>query len=163
MFRTIEKIVTLSDAIEQRAFWKDNDDTVVFTNGCFDILHLGHIDYLEKARSYGSRLIVALNTDDSVKRLKGPERPLNNEEARGRMIAALSFVDLVIYFSEDTPYKVINDLKPDVLVKGSDYLAEDIVGADIVNENGGEVRTIDLVKGFSTSEIIDKIRNNIKG
>lgn len=162
MYRTIEKIVTITDAIEQRAFWKDNDETVVFTNGCFDILHLGHIDYLEKARSLGSKLIVALNTDDSVKKLKGPERPLNNEEARGRMIAALSFVDLVIYFSEDTPYKVIEDLKPDILAKGSDYLAEDIVGADIVKANGGKVLTIDLVKGFSTTGLIDKIKNNIK-
>jgi rfaE bifunctional protein nucleotidyltransferase chain/domain len=162
MFRTIEKIVTISDAIERRALWKDNDDTVVFTNGCFDILHLGHIDYLEKARSFGSKLIVALNTDDSVKKIKGPERPLNNEEARGRMIAALSFVDLVVYFSEDTPYKLIKELKPDILVKGSDYLAEDIIGADVVRANGGKVLTIDLVEGFSTSEIIRKIRKNIK-
>ena len=158
MFRTIEKIVTLPGAIEQRTHWKDQGEVVVFTNGCFDILHLGHIDYLEKARSQGTKLIVALNTDDSVRKLKGPERPLNNEDARGRMIAALSFVDLVVYFSEETPYKLIKDLQPDILVKGSDYLTDDIVGAEIVKANGGKVLTIDLVKGFSTTELINKIR-----
>lgn len=160
MYKTEEKILTLEGALEQRLFWRDNDEKVVFTNGCFDILHLGHIDYLEKARGFGTKLIVALNTDDSVRKLKGPERPVNNEEARGRMIAALAFVDMVVYFFEDTPYNVIDRLKPDILVKGSDYLAENIVGADIVLGTGGKVYTIDLVKGFSTSKIINKIRKN---
>ena len=160
MYNTASKIKLTSEAIAQRALWKDNEEKVVFTNGCFDILHLGHIDYLEKAKQLGTRLVVGLNTDDSVKRLKGPSRPVNNEEARGRMLAALEFVDMVVYFSEDTPYNLIEQLKPDVLVKGNDYLAENIVGADIVKQNGGEIRTINLVKGFSTSNIIDKIRKN---
>ena len=151
----------MDEALLSREAWRANGEKVVFTNGCFDILHLGHIDYLEKSRALGDRLIVALNTDDSVRRIKGPDRPVNDEEARGRMIAALAFVDLVVYFSEETPYKVIEALKPNILVKGSDYLAENIVGADIVIANGGEVRTIDLTKGFSTSEIIDKIRKNL--
>lgn len=144
-----------------RKSWSDSGDQVVFTNGCFDILHLGHIDYLEKARNLGTKLIVALNTDTSVSKLKGPERPINNELARGRMLAALAFTDMIVYFSEDTPYKIISQLKPDILVKGSDYLTENIVGSDIVIKNGGQVLTIDLVEGFSTSKIIEKIKNSI--
>lgn len=162
MTKSRDKIKTLKKAVERRKSWNERGEKVVFTNGCFDILHLGHIDYLEKSRALGNRLIVALNTDDSVRRIKGPDRPVNNEEARGRIVAALAFVDMVIYFSEETPYKVIDALKPDILVKGSDYLAENIAGADIVIANGGEVRTIDLTKGFSSSEIIDKIRKNYK-
>lgn len=158
MFNTSIKIKTAPEALEQRAIWKNKGEEVVFTNGCFDILHLGHIDYLEKARNQGTKLVVGLNTDTSVRKLKGAERPINNEEARGRMLAALAFVDMVVYFSEDTPYNLIKELKPDILIKGSDYLAENIVGADIVLQNGGKVSTIDLVEGFSTSKIIDKIR-----
>ncbi|WP_343030503.1 D-glycero-beta-D-manno-heptose 1-phosphate adenylyltransferase [Fulvivirga aurantia] len=139
--------------------WQKEGEKVVFTNGCFDILHLGHIDYLEKASQLGQRLVVALNTDNSVAKLKGPERPLNKEYARGRMLAALQFVDAVTYFSEDTPFNLIKSLKPDILVKGSDYLTENIVGADIVIANGGSVETIDLVEGYSTTSLIDKIKN----
>ncbi|MGK7391490.1 MAG: D-glycero-beta-D-manno-heptose 1-phosphate adenylyltransferase [Candidatus Cyclobacteriaceae bacterium M2_1C_046] len=160
MEKTANKIMDIKNAVEIRAGWKTEGKKVVFTNGCFDILHLGHIDYLEKARNLGDKLIIGLNTDESVTRIKGPERPVNKEEARGRMLAALEFVDMVVYFSADTPYNLIKDLKPDVLVKGSDYLAENIIGADIVEENGGEVRTINLIEGFSTSKIIDKIRKN---
>lgn len=160
MYNTVAKIKMASAALEQRLLWKDNDEKVVFTNGCFDIMHLGHIDYLEKARNQGTKLIVGLNTDSSVRKLKGSGRPINSEEARARMLAALSFVDMVVYFSEDTPYNLIKQLKPDILTKGSDYLAENIIGADIVIENGGKVCTINLVEGFSTSKIIDKIRKN---
>ncbi len=138
--------------------WKFNNQKIVFTNGCFDILHLGHIDYLEKAAALGKKLIIGVNTDDSVKMLeKGKERPVNDEYARMRVLAALGFVDAVVLFSEPTPLEIITDLKPDVLVKGNDYTISSIVGADIVLQNGGEVKTIELVKGYSTTNIINKI------
>lgn len=131
---------------------------IVFTNGCFDILHLGHIDYLEKARSLGDALIIGLNADESVKRLKGASRPVNKEYARSRMLAALAFVDAVCVFDEDTPKELIETIIPDVLVKGGDYTIEIIVGADTVIQNGGEVKTIELVDGFSTTNIIEKLK-----
>ncbi len=152
---TADKIFTLEDLSKKRQEWKGQK--VVFTNGCFDILHLGHVDYLEKAASKGDKLIVALNTDASVSKLKGPTRPVNNEQARARIIAALSFVDAVVFFSEDTPLSLIKQLKPNVLVKGSDYKISNIVGADIVMQNGGKVETIELVDGYSTTNIINKI------
>jgi len=155
---TKEKILELPDLLERISKWQSEGNKVVFTNGCFDILHLGHIDYLEKARGKGDKLIVGLNTDNSVSRLKGPERPLNVEHARARLLAALEFVDAVTFFEEDTPYELIKSVKPDILVKGSDYLAENIIGADIVMENGGSVETIDLIEGFSTTSLIDKIK-----
>ncbi len=130
----------------------------MFSNGCFDILHLGHIDYLEKARSLGDKLVIGLNSDKSVKKLKGENRPVNNEEARARMLAALSFVDGITVFEEDTPKELIDMLLPDILVKGSDYNIENIVGAKTVLANGGKVETIDLVNGYSTTNIIDKIK-----
>ena len=152
---TAEKILTLESLLKKRKEWTDQQ--VVFTNGCFDILHLGHVDYLEKAASKGDKLIVALNTDASVSKLKGPSRPINSEQARARIIAALSFVDAVTFFSEDTPLSLIKQLMPDILVKGSDYDLSNIVGADIVMEKGGKVETIDLVEGYSTTNIINKI------
>jgi len=138
--------------------WQSQGDKVVFSNGCFDILHLGHIDYLEKARSFGDRLIIGLNSDNSVRKLKGEGRPVNNEEARGRMLAALSFVDAVTVFNEETPEELIDYLLPDVLAKGSDYKMENIVGAKSVIANGGTVKTIDLVNGYSTTNIIEQIK-----
>lgn len=152
---TADKICSLETLLEKRRNW--DKQKVVFTNGCFDILHLGHVDYLEKAASKGDRLIVALNTDASVSKLKGPDRPINKQEARARVIAALSFVDAVIFFSEETPLSLIKQLLPDVLVKGSDYEISNIVGADVVMENGGKVETIDFVEGYSTTNIINKI------
>ncbi|WMN12064.1 D-glycero-beta-D-manno-heptose 1-phosphate adenylyltransferase [Marivirga salinae] len=152
---TADKILNLEALIKKRQEWKDQQ--VVFTNGCFDILHLGHVDYLEKAASKGDKLIVALNTDASVSKLKGPTRPVNNEQARARIIAALSFVDAVVFFSEDTPLSLIKQLIPDILVKGSDYNISNIIGAEIVMENGGKVETIELVDGYSTTNIINKI------
>jgi len=154
-----QKIVSLKDGVNLINRWK-NEGEVVFTNGCFDILHLGHIDYLEKAKQQGAKLVVGMNTDASVKRLKGADRPVNSEYARARMLSALGFVDAVILFDEDTPYELISALKPDVLIKGDDYSVENIVGADIVIENGGEVKTIPLVKGFSTSDLIKKIKGS---
>ena len=133
---------------------------MVFTNGCFDILHLGHIDYLEKARAIGDKLVVGLNSDDSVRRLKGESRPVNDITARSRMLAALDFVDAVVPFEEDTPLALISELLPDVLIKGDDYQIENIVGSDVVIQNGGSVETIALVKGYSTTSIINKLKHN---
>jgi len=137
--------------------WQFKGEKVVFTNGCFDIIHLGHIDYLAKAADLGSKLIVGINSDDSVTRLKGKTRPINNLQARSTVLAALRFVDAVVSFDEDTPYELIKAIVPDILVKGSDYKTEEIVGYDIVQSAGGEIITIDLVSGYSTSALEQKI------
>lgn len=158
MEKSTDKIKVASEARKKVAEWKSKGQRVVFTNGCFDILHLGHVDYLEKARNLGDRLIVGLNTDSSVSRFKGADRPVQDERSRARVISSLQFVDMVVLFDEDTPKELITALVPDVLVKGSDYLAENIVGADVVKKAGGEVKTIDFVTGYSTSKVIEKIR-----
>ena len=155
---TKDKIVSFESGISIVNQWKKSKLQVVFTNGCFDILHLGHIDYLEKARNEGDRLIVGLNTDASIIKIKGPDRPIVNENARARLLASMYFVDLIIAFDEETPLKLIQSLKPDILIKGNDYDIKNIVGADFVLENGGSVRTIELVEGYSTSSIIEKIK-----
>jgi rfaE bifunctional protein nucleotidyltransferase chain/domain len=157
---TKSKIQSLDRAIRIVEDWKRKGQVLVFTNGCFDILHVGHIDYLEKARREGDRLIIGLNTDASVQALKGPGRPINDEESRARLLAALAFVDLVILFDESTPLKLIMAVQPDILVKGSDYEIENIVGAKFVMENGGKVITLDLIQGVSTTHIIEKIKNS---
>ena len=157
--RTEDKIVTLAQGIELRKQWKANGEKVIFTNGCFDILHLGHVDYLEKSSEFGTRLIVAVNSDASVRTLeKGVERPVNSEYARARLIAALGFVSMVIIFGESTPLDLIQSLSPDVLVKGDDYTIETIVGAKEVIAAGGEVKTIALVPDYSTTKIIQKLK-----
>ena len=155
---TSNKIKSLPEASNQVKSWQKEGQKVVFTNGCFDLLHLGHVDYLEKAKSLGDKLIIGLNTDSSVSRFKGSERPLQDQNSRARILAALQFVDMVVFFDEDTPKNLISELVPNVLVKGSDYLAENIVGADVVKKNGGEVKTIDFVPGYSTTRIVEKIK-----
>ena len=157
--RTEHKIVTLAQGIELRKQWKANGDKVVFTNGCFDILHLGHVDYLEKSSEFGTKMIVAVNSDASVRTLeKGVERPVNAEYARARLIAALGFVSMVIIFGDSTPLELIQSLSPDVLVKGDDYTIETIVGAKEVMAAGGSVKTIALVPDYSTTKIIQKLK-----
>ena len=132
---------------------------IVFTNGCFDILHAGHVDYLTQARDLGDILVLGLNTDESVKRLnKGPERPINNQDARAKVLAGLGCVDAIVLFNEDTPYELINLVQPDVLVKGDDYKPEAIVGYDIVTARGGKVVTIPFLQGFSTTNIVNKLK-----
>lgn len=131
---------------------------IVFTNGCFDIIHAGHIDFLERAKSLGSKLIVGINSDRSVRSIKGPGRPVNTEEARKAVLLGLSSVDDVIVFDENTPEKVIETVRPDVLVKGGDWQINEIIGADIVQGYGGQVHSLPLVDGFSTSSVVDKIR-----
>lgn len=137
---------------------KNESKKIVFTNGCFDILHVGHLTYLAKAKSKGDILIVAINSDDSVKRLKGESRPINNEISRAFSLASLLFVDYVCAFEEDTPQNIIELICPDVLIKGGDYTIDNIVGADFVIKNNGKVETIDLVEGYSTTKIIEKLK-----
>jgi rfaE bifunctional protein nucleotidyltransferase chain/domain len=156
MKHTSDKIMDWPQAKAWRERMRHEGRKVVFTNGCFDILHLGHVDYLEKAAQLGDALIVALNTDASVQQLKGPSRPINAEYARARVMASLGFVDAVLFFGEETPLDIIALLVPDVLVKGGDYTPENIVGAPLVKEAGGLVATIPLVEGFSTTNIIKK-------
>ena len=134
-------------------------EKVVFTNGCFDILHQGHVDYLSKAADLGTKLVVGVNSDNSVRRLgKDKNRPIQDEKSRAIILAALHFVDLVILFDEDTPLELIKEVNPQVLVKGSDYKMHEIVGYEFVTEKEGEVRTIDFLEGYSTSKIVEKAR-----
>ena len=141
---------------------KLNDKKVVFTNGCFDIIHAGHIAYLEEAKSLGDILVVGLNSDSSVKRLKGEKRPIVSENERKYVLESIKFIDYVFIFEEDTPYNLIKSIRPDILVKGGDWDISEIVGADIVLENGGEVKKLLFKEGLSTSNIIEKMPNYIK-
>ena len=152
------KIKTAEQLVFQLHAWRLLDNTIVFTNGCFDLLHLGHIDYLSKAADKGDKLIIGLNTDASVSKLKGKHRPITDENSRAMILASLFFVSAIVLFDEETPYELIKLLKPDILVKGSDYQTKDIVGADLVLANGGKVETIDFLPGYSTSLIEEQIR-----
>jgi D-beta-D-heptose 7-phosphate kinase/D-beta-D-heptose 1-phosphate adenosyltransferase len=154
------KIKEIADAKGEIARLKAEGQKIVFTNGCFDILHSGHARYLFAARQLGDHLIVAVNSDRSVKAIKGSGRPILAQEARAELVAALECVDTVLIFDEDTPFKVIEGLRPDVLVKGGDWAEEEIVGADLVKEAGGKVARIPFVTGYSTTDIIDKIRHH---
>ena len=138
--------------------WKANNETIVFTNGCFDIIHHGHVDSLQKSAALGTKLIVGLNSDKSVNLLKGRNRPIFNEEARSIILAAFEFVDAVIVFPENTPAEIIAKIIPNVLVKGKEYAIHEIAGHETVLASGGKVETLDLVPGVSTTEIINKIK-----
>lgn len=148
--------IELSDVLNK---WKKNDLKIVFTNGCFDILHRGHVEYLANAKSFGDKLIVGLNSDLSVKKLKGEYRPFVSENDRAYLLSNLKMVDAIILFNEDTPFNLISQIIPDVLVKGGDYKVEDIVGRDIVEKNDGKVVTVNFVNGISTSLLIEKIKH----
>jgi len=152
------KILSREQIKNQCNIWRFNEKKIVFTNGCFDILHLGHIEYLTQAADLGGILLIGLNSDASVKAIKGPDRPFNNEEARAIILASLSFVDGLIIFDEETPYELIKLVKPDILVKGADYSVEQIAGHDIVQAHGGEVITIPLTEGYSTTDLIARIK-----
>lgn len=159
----IQSLEAFSNTLQK---WKNEGETIVFTNGCFDLVHVGHVDYLEKSKALGTKLIVGVNTDASVSRFKGPSRPIANEQSRYRVLAAMEFIDAVIPFNDDTPLQLISAIVPNVLVKGNDYLAEEtdpksrkyIVGSDIVRHAGGKVTTVELIEGFSTSLLIEKIK-----
>jgi rfaE bifunctional protein nucleotidyltransferase chain/domain len=144
---------------KQNSFrWRYLEETVVFTNGCFDLLHRGHLEYLMACKDMGDRLIVGLNSDSSVKKLKGANRPVNSQEDRALALASLMFVDAVVLFDEDTPEALIKELNPHKLVKGGDYAVEEIAGAAWVKSNGCEVQTIPFIEGYSTTELIEKIQ-----
>lgn len=153
------KIVSLPEAIEVVEAWKQKGIKTVFTNGCFDLLHLGHLDYLSKSKDLGDKLILGLNSSASVSRLKGPTRPINSTESRAMMLAALEFIDLVVVFEEDTPLNIIASLTPNILVKGGDYTIATIIGASEVEAKGGLVKVIPFLDGYSSTTIVTKIQS----
>lgn len=153
------KIYTLNVLSDLRSKWDKQKLKVVFTNGCFDILHEGHVRYLAEAKSLGDKLIVGLNSDSSVTKLKGPRRPINRSKSRAIVLAGLESVDAVVIFDEDTPFHLISVLHPDILVKGGDWKTEEIVGSDIVIEHGGKVFSLSFHEGYSTTLIEEKIKN----
>lgn len=155
----INKIHTWDSLSGQVKKWHAAGEKIVFSNGCFDLIHRGHIDYLAKAADMGTKLVLGLNTDASVSKLKGPHRPIQDEQSRQFILSALAFVDAVTLFDDETPYELIKLVQPDVLVKGSDYKPENIVGYDVVMAKDGEVKTIDYIEGYSTSGIETKIKN----
>lgn len=161
MQNTASKVLNRYQFVQFVKKCKEEGRKVVFTNGCFDLVHFGHIDYLEKARACGDVLVIGVNTDESVRKLKGSQRPIVQEFDRARILSAFEFVDAVTLFDDQTPLKLITECIPDVLVKGSDYTVDTIVGAEVVIENGGEVQTIDFVDGYSTSSTIAKIKGLI--
>lgn len=154
----LNKIRPLAELKTMVSAWQKEGKKVVFTNGVFDLLHIGHVTYLAKAAELGDKLIIGLNTDNSVKRIKGESRPINDQSSRAALLASLFFVDGVVLFDEDTPLNLISYLLPDILVKGADYSIENIVGAKEVIANGGEVKTITFVEGYSSTSIIKKIK-----
>ncbi|MFZ1688976.1 MAG: D-glycero-beta-D-manno-heptose 1-phosphate adenylyltransferase [Flavobacteriales bacterium] len=154
------RIMDLTQTRRMLNVWRLKGDRIVFTNGCFDILHRGHVHYLNEAAALGHRLVIGLNSDASVKRLgKSPDRPLNDQESRALVLAALRCVDAVVIFDEDTPLELITALKPDVLVKGGDWEPEQIVGSNVVLANGGQVHSLAFVNGFSTTALVEKIKH----
>lgn len=159
----ISDILNIEEKIVPRDYFERNDfkqdgHKIVFTNGCFDVLHYGHVHYLLQAKELGDILVIGLNSDNSVRRLKGPTRPINGENERAFVLAALACVNYVTLFEEDTPEELIKVVRPDVLVKGGDYTLDNIVGADFVMQNGGTVTTIPFVEGFSSTRIIEKLK-----
>ena len=156
-----EKIVAAGGGLEaQLSDWRQQGLRVGFTNGCFDILHPGHVKVLTAARGACDRLIVGLNSDASVRRLKGEARPVQDERARAEVLAALEAVDLVVIFEEDTPIRLITEIKPSVLVKGGDYTRDQVVGHEVVEAHGGEVLLVDVLPGFSTTALVDRARGD---
>ncbi|MBQ2984332.1 MAG: D-glycero-beta-D-manno-heptose 1-phosphate adenylyltransferase [Candidatus Gastranaerophilales bacterium] len=153
------KVIDRKEAVLLAQKLKEEGKTTVFTNGCFDILHLGHVRYLKKSAEYGDILIIGVNSDSSVKRLKGPQRPINNEQDRAELLSELGFVDYCVIFEEDTPEKLIDEIKPNVYTKGADYTIDTLPEAQVVLKNGGKVEFINLVEGKSTTNIIKTIEN----
>lgn len=154
------KILSLRQLTDRLALLRQHQPkpVVVFTNGCFDLVHQGHVDYLSRARDLGDLLIVGLNSDASVRRLKGDSRPVSNETSRARVLASFAFVDYVVVFEDDTPLKLIENIVPDILVKGGDYNRENVVGADFVEQHGGRLELLSLVPGESTTRLVERIK-----
>ena len=156
--RLKSKILSFSALENQLKNWRNTNEKIVFTNGCFDLLHVGHIRYLAQAKRLGDFLIIGLNSDSSVKELKGENRPINSFEDRATLLSAIESVDVVIMFEEQTPENLIKDIVPDILVKGGDYNIEDIVGYQTVMQNGGQVKTLSFYDGYSSTNYINKIK-----
>lgn len=154
------KILPLNSLKSKISEWQKDGNKIVFTNGCFDVLHRGHVEVLAQTANLGDKLIVGLNSDISIQILKGKDRPILDEKSRAILLAALSFVDAVIFFSEETPINIIRALKPDILAKGGDYKIDTIVGNEIIKENGGEVVLVPFLDGFSSTDIINKIKES---
>ena len=153
------KIYTLDQLIDKVSNWKDQNKKIVFTNGCFDLIHLGHVEVLARSSDLGDKLIVAINSDESIIKIKGTNRPIIEEESRVKQIAALDFVDAVILFNQDTPINIISSITPNIITKGGDYKIINVIGHEIVQKNNGEVVIIPLTQGYSTTSILDKIKN----
>ena len=154
------KIYSLSDLKIQSEKWKGKGKKIVFTNGCFDLVHRGHLEVLANTADLGDKLIIGLNSDSSIKDLKGENRPIMDEISRAILLASLQFVDAIVFFSEETPYKLIETLVPDVLAKGGDYKVTEIAGNEVVLENGGEVILVPFIAGFSSTNIVEKIKQS---
>ena len=154
------KIYNISNLTSEVEKWKIAGNKIVFTNGCFDIIHRGHLEVLARTADFGDKLIIGLNSDKSIQKIKGKDRPIIDEQSRAILLAALNFVDAVVLFSEETPLRLISALRPDVLAKGGDYILETIVGYEIVQQNGGKIKLVPFIEGFSTSTIIDKIKKS---
>ena len=154
------KIFDLQLLMKKIEKWRSENKKVVFTNGCFDLIHLGHIEILARSADYGDKLIIGVNSDLSIKKLKGENRPIIEESSRIRQLSALEFVDAVVLFDEETPIKLIETIKPDVITKGGDYTAKNVVGNEVVSQKSGEVVIIPLTQGYSTTSILNKIKND---
>ncbi len=156
----ISKIFSLSDLKIQSDQWKQDGDKIVFTNGCFDLIHRGHVEVLANTADLGDRLIIGLNSDSSIQKLKGENRPIIDENSRAILLASLQFIDAIVLFSEETPQKLIETIVPDILAKGGDYKVEEIAGHEVVLENRGEVILVPFIDGFSTTNIVEKIKQD---
>ena len=154
------KIFNLQNLMKKIEKWRSENKKIVFTNGCFDLIHLGHIEILARSSDFGDKLIIGVNSDLSIKKLKGKNRPIIEESSRIKQLSALEFVDAVVLFDEDTPLKLIETIKPDVITKGGDYTAKNIVGNEVVSQKNGEVIIIPLTRGYSTTSILNKIKND---
>ena len=154
------KIISNDDLSKLVKHWKKTNQKIVFTNGCFDIMHRGHVELLASAADLGDKLIIGLNSDDSIKRIKGENRPIIEEISRAILLSSLGFVDAIVFFSEKTPINLIKLIMPDILAKGGDYKIGTIVGAEVVQKNGGEIHLIPFLDGFSTSNIVNKIKKD---
>ncbi len=151
------KILSLESLRAQIKKWRFSGEKIIFTNGCFDLIHIGHIDCLARAKDIGGKLIVGLNSDRSISKLKGPKRPIKNQKSRSILLASMQFVDAVILFDNETPIQLISSISPNILVKGGDYIIEEIVGHEWVTQSGGEVIALKFVQGYSSSKMIDQI------
>ncbi|MAO72123.1 MAG: D-glycero-beta-D-manno-heptose 1-phosphate adenylyltransferase [Flavobacteriales bacterium] len=154
------KIYTLSELVERCKVWRNKGEKIVFTNGCFDLVHRGHVEVLANTADLGDRLIVGLNSDSSIQNLKRENRPIIDENSRAILLASLQFIDAVVLFSETTPHQLIQTILPDILAKGGDYKVEEITGREVVLQNGGEVILVPFIDGFSTTNIVNKIKQD---